>query len=52
MYGVSHDRSLATLGEHPVVANLIFWVGGPAFPVTLLALRIARTGDLPRRAPH
>jgi hypothetical protein len=38
LYGVSHDRSLAALGEHPVVANAIFWVGGPAFPVTLLAL--------------
>jgi hypothetical protein len=38
LYGVSHDQSLAALGEHPVVANVIFWMGGPAFPVTLLAL--------------
>lgn len=45
LHEVSHDRSLAALSAHPVVANLIFWVGGPAFPISLLTLGIvlART---------
>ncbi|GIE83504.1 hypothetical protein Aph02nite_94540 [Actinoplanes philippinensis] len=40
VYGVDHAESLERLGEHPVIANLIFWIGGPAFPLTLLALAV------------
>ena len=49
LHGVTHDQSLAALGRHPVVANAIFWVGGPAFPVSLLVLGVvlARTGTVP-----
>jgi hypothetical protein len=49
MYGVSHRQALDSLGEHPVVANVIFWVGGPAFPVTLLLLAVYLF--VSRRAP-
>ena len=49
LHRVTHQQSLAALNEHPVVANAIFWVGGPAFPLTLLVLGIvlARTGAVP-----
>src|SRR5262245_59196657 len=40
LHGVTHEQSLIALGQHPVVANVIFWIGGPAFPVTLLVLGI------------
>ncbi|MEV0720885.1 hypothetical protein [Asanoa sp. NPDC050611] len=40
IYGISHDQALAALGDHPVAANVIFWVGGPAFPITLLLLAV------------
>jgi hypothetical protein len=49
LYGVSHDVALGALGTHPLVANLIFWIGGPAFPLTLLILGIVlvRTKTVP-----
>lgn len=50
MYDITHSRSLDALGQHPVVANLIFWIGGPAFPVTLLLLAVYLLAT--RRAPR
>lgn len=49
LFGVSHDASLAALGAHPVVANLIFWTGGPAFPISLVVLGVVvwRSGLAP-----
>lgn len=49
LHGVTHDQALAALAAHPIVANVIFWIGGPAFPLTLLVLGIvlARTGTAP-----
>lgn len=40
MYGVGHREALDRLGDHPLVANVIFWIGGPAFPLTLLLLAV------------
>lgn len=49
LYGVSHEVALQALGAHPFVANAIFWIGGPAFPLSLLILGIvlARTKTVP-----
>lgn len=45
LYEIPHDRVLRALADHPIVANAIFWIGGPAFPITLVVLGIvlART---------
>lgn len=40
MFDVSHDASLAALAAHPIVANVIFWGGGAAFPLSLLVLGV------------
>jgi len=49
LHGISHAQAMAVLGAHPTVANLVFWIGGPAFPLSLLVLGIvlARTGLTP-----
>jgi hypothetical protein len=49
LYDVTHEQALAALARHPIVANAIFWIGGPAFPVTLLVLGIVlvRTRTVP-----
>jgi hypothetical protein len=49
LHGVSHDADLAALAAYPVMANVIFWIGGPAFPLTLavLGIMIARTRVAP-----
>jgi hypothetical protein len=49
LHEVPHDQSLAALSAHPIIANLIFWVGGPAFPISLVGLGIvlARTRTVP-----
>ncbi|NUT37117.1 MAG: hypothetical protein HOV79_29010 [Hamadaea sp.] len=49
MYGVSHSQALDSLSQHPVVAYVIFWAGGPAFPLTLVLLAIYLLAS--RRAP-
>ena len=48
-HGATHAESLARLARYPVVANAIFWIGGPAFPISLLVLGLilARTGVAP-----
>jgi len=45
LYDIPHDRVLRALADHPIVANAIFWIGGPAFPLSLVVLGIvlART---------
>ena len=40
MHGATKTESLAALARHPVVANAIFWIGGPAFPISLLVLGV------------
>jgi hypothetical protein len=49
LYDISHEAAIEALASHPFVANAIFWVGGPAFPVSLLILGIvlARTQTVP-----
>lgn len=40
IYGISKASSLQALASWPVAANVIFWTGGPAFPLSLLLLGI------------
>ena len=40
MFNISHTAMLQALAQHPVAANLIFWFGGPAFPLSILVLGI------------
>jgi hypothetical protein len=49
MLGATHAESLAGLERHPIIANAIFWIGGPAFPLSLLllGLSLARTRVAP-----
>jgi hypothetical protein len=49
LYGVAHSDALVALDGHPVIANAIFWVGGPAFPAALLIFGIHLA--LARRSP-
>lgn len=37
---IPHKRLLDTFAQHPVFDNMVFWVGGPAFPSSLLVLGI------------
>jgi len=49
VYGISHESMIQGLDAHPVVSNLIFWIGGPAFSLSLLILGIVliRTKNAP-----
>jgi len=40
MFSVSHAVMLQALAIHPFAANIIFWVGGPTFPLSMLVLGI------------
>ncbi|HTD98769.1 MAG TPA: hypothetical protein VK668_05760 [Mucilaginibacter sp.] len=40
MFSIDHKTMLQALAQHPVAANLIFWFGGPAFPLSILVLGI------------
>jgi hypothetical protein len=40
LFGIEHQASLQALSRHPFVSNAIFWIGGPAFPLSLLVLGI------------
>jgi hypothetical protein len=40
---VPHKQLLDALAQHQVFDNLVFWIGGPAFPLSLLALGIVLT---------
>ncbi len=41
LFSISHADMLQALAAHPAIANLIFWIGGPAFPLSVLGLGIA-----------
>jgi hypothetical protein len=49
MFNIPHQTMLTTLSQYPVLTNIIFWIGGPAFPISLLILGIvlARTHSVP-----
>ncbi len=49
LYGVPHAAALEALGAHPIVANVIFWIGGPMFPLSVCVLGavLLRTGKIP-----
>lgn len=49
LYGVPHASALEALGSHPVVANVIFWIGGPMFPLSVFVLGVVllRTRQIP-----
>jgi hypothetical membrane protein len=40
IFGISHKTMLDGLGAHPIFANLIFWRGGPLFPLNVFVLGI------------
>jgi hypothetical protein len=49
MFNIPHHTMLTTLSQYPILTNIIFWIGGPAFPISLLILGIvmARTRAVP-----
>jgi hypothetical protein len=49
VFNIPHHIMLTTLSQYPVLTNVIFWIGGPAFPISLLILGIvlARTRIVP-----
>jgi len=40
MFNISHTAMLKALAQHPVAANTVFWLAGPAFPVSMMILGI------------
>ncbi len=38
MFGVSHARAVDLLGGYPFAANTLYWICGPLFPLSLVAL--------------
>jgi hypothetical protein len=50
--GISHHHAVAVLGDHPLAANLVFWLPGPLFPaaVVLTGVGLALTRAAPRWA--
>lgn len=49
VFGLTGDQSLDALAEHPVAAQLVLWLPGPAFPLSMIALGLALA--LTRKAP-
>lgn len=49
VFNIPHHTMLTTLSQYPALTNIIFWIGGPAFPISLLILGIvlARTRTVP-----
>ena len=49
VFNIPHHTMLVALSQYPVLTNIIFWIGGPAFPISLLILGIvlARTRTVP-----
>jgi hypothetical protein len=40
IFNLTHSSVVQALAGHPVAANIIFWIGGPLFPVSILVLGI------------
>jgi hypothetical protein len=40
MFNISHLVMLQALAQHPVASNIVFWLSGPAFPISILILGI------------
>ncbi|MFC5184627.1 hypothetical protein [Actinomadura harenae] len=38
LFGVSHDHTVDLIGQHPAAAFITLWMGGPLFPMSLIAL--------------
>lgn len=43
MFNISHPNMLKALAQHPVAANVIFWIAGPAFPISIFLLGVMLT---------
>ena len=43
VFNISHHDMLVALSQHPVLTDIVFWAGGPAFPLSLLILGIVLT---------
>jgi hypothetical protein len=37
---IPHKQMLDIFAQHPVFDNIVFWIGGPAFPLSLLVLGV------------
>lgn len=48
-FHIPHKQMLETFAKYPVFDNIVFWIGGPAFPLSLLILGIVLT--VTKRAP-
>ena len=42
-FHIPHKQMLETFAQYPVFDNIVFWVGGPAFPMSLLVVGIVLT---------
>jgi hypothetical protein len=40
MFNISHPAMLQAMAQHPVASNIVFWLSGPAFPISILILGI------------
>ena len=40
VFNIPHQTMLYALSQYPVFSNIVFWIGGPAFPVSLLILGV------------
>lgn len=49
VFGLSGEQSLDALAEHPVAAQLVLWLPGPTFPLSMIALGLALA--FTRKAP-
>ncbi|MEU4427222.1 hypothetical protein AB0F81_41915 [Actinoplanes sp. NPDC024001] len=38
IFGVSHERAIELLNAYPLPANVLYWLCGPLFPVSLMLL--------------
>lgn len=48
-FHIPHKQMLETFADYPVFDNVVFWIGGPAFPVSLLVVGIVLTAK--KKAP-
>jgi hypothetical protein len=39
-FNISHPDILHAFAKHPIFDNVVFWIGGPAFPISLLLVGI------------
>ena len=38
IFGISHERAIELLNAYPLPANVLYWLCGPLFPISLMLL--------------